>query len=77
MSTQDIINPTSASNKHQQRDYPLYTKVRMRKDNVRKIKARATKYAQSFDDIVSEMIQKVEQCEQRERIQEQLRSEKK
>jgi hypothetical protein len=75
MSTQDIVNPTeqSVANEQQQREYPLYAKVRMRKDNIRKIKARTTRYAQSFDEIVSEILQKVEQCEQRERIQEQLR----
>jgi hypothetical protein len=68
MSTQDIIEPTDTSNKHQLRDYVLYTKVRMRKDNVRKIKARATKYGQSFDDIIGEILAKLQEEERIENM---------
>jgi hypothetical protein len=46
-----------------ERDYPLYRTVRLRKDNILKIKKRATKYGQSFDDIVTEMISVLESFE--------------
>jgi hypothetical protein len=38
------------------RDYPLYRTCRLRKDHVLKIKARATRYGQTFDSIVGEML---------------------
>jgi hypothetical protein len=38
------------------RQYPLYTSVRIRNSNLEKIKARATRYNESIDDLISDMI---------------------
>jgi hypothetical protein len=46
-----------------EREYPLYQTVRMRKENVRRIKARISKYGQTFDFIVEEMLNTIERYE--------------
>jgi hypothetical protein len=46
-----------------EREYPLYQTVRMRKENVRRIKARISKYGQTFDSIVEKMLNTIEQYE--------------
>jgi hypothetical protein len=61
MSTQDI--PNTKTNAEPKREYPLYRAVRMRKVNVKKIKARATKYGQTFDEIITEMLTELGQKE--------------
>jgi hypothetical protein len=42
------------------RDYPLYTSIKIRKSNLEKIKARATRYNQSVDDLITDMIMKLD-----------------
>ena len=42
------------------RDYPLYTSIKIRKSNLEKIKARATRYNQSVDDLITDMILKLD-----------------
>jgi hypothetical protein len=41
------------------RDYPLYTSIKIRKSNLEKIKARATRFNQSIDDLITDMIWKL------------------
>ena len=42
------------------RDYPLLTSIKIRKSNLEKIKARATRYNQSVDDLITDMILKLD-----------------
>jgi hypothetical protein len=42
------------------REYPLYTSIKIRHSNLEKIKARATKYNQSIDDLITDMILKLD-----------------
>ena len=42
------------------RDYPLLTSIKIRKSNLEKIKARATRYNQSVDDLITDMIMKLD-----------------
>jgi DNA/RNA endonuclease G (NUC1) len=42
------------------RDYPLYTSIKIRKSNLEKIKARATRFNQSIDDLITDMILKLD-----------------
>jgi hypothetical protein len=69
MNIQDIQNPTIALNDldeiQRQREYPLYQTVRMRKENVRRIKTRITRYGQTFDDIVAAILAELERKESR------------
>ena len=48
------------------RDYPLYTSIKIRKSNLEKIKARATRYNQSIDDLITDMVLKLDFYEQQE-----------
>ena len=59
MSTQTI--PLREQEKQTyKRHYPLYTSVRIRNSNLEKIKARATRYNQSVDDLITDMIMKLD-----------------
>ncbi|MDQ3839897.1 MAG: hypothetical protein M3297_11580 [Thermoproteota archaeon] len=42
------------------RKYPLYTSIKIRHSNLEKIKARATRYNQSVDDLIKDMILKLD-----------------
>jgi hypothetical protein len=42
------------------RDYPLYTSIKVRHSNLEKIKARATRFNQSIDDLITDMILKLD-----------------
>jgi hypothetical protein len=46
-----------------QRSYPLYKSVRIRDTNLEKIKARATRFNQTVDDLISDMIMKLDYYE--------------
>ena len=61
MSTQNTFEQEQKQGQDYKREYPLHRTVRLRKDNLVKIKARATKYGQSFDDIITEMLLELEQ----------------
>jgi hypothetical protein len=43
-----------------QRTYPLYKSVRIRESNLEKIKARATRFNQTIDDLIGDMILKLD-----------------
>jgi hypothetical protein len=45
------------------RSYPTYKTVRLSYRNLDKIRRRATKYKQTIDEIVTEILQKLEQYE--------------
>jgi hypothetical protein len=62
MSTQTIPSQQQEKETYK-RNYPLYTSVRIRNSNLEKIKARATRYNQSVDDLISDMIMKLEYYE--------------
>ena len=42
------------------RQYPLYKTVRIRNSNPEKIKSKATKYGQSVDDIIIDILSQLE-----------------
>lgn len=42
------------------REYPLYTSIKIRHSNLEKIKARTTRYNQSIDDLITDMILKLD-----------------
>jgi hypothetical protein len=42
------------------REYPLYTSIKIRHSNLEKIKARATRFNQSIDDLITDMILKLD-----------------
>jgi hypothetical protein len=42
------------------RVYPLYTSIKIRHSNLEKIKARATRFNQSIDDLITDMILKLD-----------------
>jgi hypothetical protein len=46
-----------------QRSYPLYKSVRIRDTNLEKIKKRATRYNQTVDDLIGDMIMKLDYYE--------------
>jgi hypothetical protein len=46
-----------------QRSYPLYKSVRIRDVNLDKIKARATRYNQTVDDLITDMIMRLDYYE--------------
>lgn len=43
-----------------QRSYPLFKSVRIRTTNLDKIKARATRFNQTIDDLIGDMIMKLD-----------------
>ena len=45
------------------RQYPLYKTVRIRGEHLRKIKDRGSRYGQSFDEIIGEILKKLEYYE--------------
>ena len=51
---------TQTTQETYKREYPLYTSVRIRNSNLEKIKQRATRYGQSVDDIITEMLNGLE-----------------
>jgi hypothetical protein len=57
MSTQNTLE------QDHKREYPLYRTVRLRKDNIVKIKARTTRYGESFDDIVAKILDQLQAYE--------------
>jgi len=50
---------TQTTQETYKREYPLYTSVRIRNSNLEKIKQRATRYGQSVDDIITEMLKEL------------------
>jgi hypothetical protein len=42
------------------RKYPLYTSIKIRHSNLEKIKARVTRFNQSIDDLITDMILKLD-----------------
>jgi hypothetical protein len=61
MSIQDTLE--RGEGQDYKREYPLFRTCRLRKDNILKIKKRATRYGQTFDEIVSEMLSELEAYE--------------
>ena len=45
------------------RGYPLYTSIKIRKSNLEKIKSKATRFNQSIDDLITDMILKLDSYE--------------
>jgi NRPS condensation-like uncharacterized protein len=54
------INPEEYKYKRQ---YPLYKTVRIKASNLVRIQARVTKYKMTIDDIITEILQKLEYYE--------------
>ena len=51
---------TQTTQQAYKRQYPLYKTVRIRNSNLEKIKSRATKYGQSVDDIITDILSQLE-----------------
>ena len=51
---------TTPLQKAYKREYPLYTSIKIRHSNLEKIKARATRFNQSIDDLITDMILKLD-----------------
>jgi NRPS condensation-like uncharacterized protein len=49
--------------KEYKREYPLYTSIKIRHSNLGRIKARATRYNQTVDDIVTVILGRLEYYE--------------
>jgi hypothetical protein len=52
-------NTENISKKQIQREYPLYRSVRIRESHLDAIKARATRFNQTIDDLIGDMIMKI------------------
>jgi hypothetical protein len=46
-----------------QRSYPLYKSVRIRETNLEKIKSRATRFNQTIDDLISDILMRIDYYE--------------
>lgn len=55
-----LSTQTSPGQKAYKREYPLYTSIKIRHSNLEKIKARATRFNQSIDDLITDMILKLD-----------------
>ncbi len=62
MYIQDISNPKE-KHKEVQRSYPLFKTVRIKATNLDRIKQRATRYSQTIDDLVEDLLMKVDYYE--------------
>jgi hypothetical protein len=51
---------TQTTRETYKREYPLFTSIKIRHSNLEKIKARATRYNQSIDDLITDMILKLD-----------------
>jgi hypothetical protein len=51
---------TQTTSEGYRRQYPLYTSIKIRHSNLEKIRARATRYNQSVDDLITEIILKLD-----------------
>jgi hypothetical protein len=51
---------TQTTKERYKREYPLYTSIKIRHSNLEKIKARATRFNQSIDDLITDMILKLD-----------------
>jgi NRPS condensation-like uncharacterized protein len=54
---------TQTTRETYKREYPLYTSIKIRHSNLEKIKARATRYNQTVDDLITDMIMKLDYYE--------------
>ena len=61
-----LATKTTPTRETLKREYPLYTSIKIRYSNLEKIKARATRYNQSVDDLITDMILKLEFYEKQE-----------
>ena len=55
-----LTTQTTPSREMFKREYPLYTSIKIRRSNLEKIKGRATRFNQSIDDLISDMILKLD-----------------
>ena len=55
-----LTTQTTPLQKAYKREYPLYTSIKIRHSNLEKIKARATRFNQSVDDLITDMILKLD-----------------
>jgi hypothetical protein len=46
-----------------QRSYPLYKSVRIRETHLEKIKSRATRFNQTIDDLISDILMRIDYYE--------------
>jgi xanthine dehydrogenase molybdopterin-binding subunit B len=51
---------TQSTQQTYKRQYPPYKTVRIRNSNLEKIKSKATKYGQSIDDIITDILDQLE-----------------
>jgi hypothetical protein len=58
-----MYTKTISKNDRVERTYPLFKSVRIRTTNLDKIKARATRFNQTIDDLISDMILKIDYYE--------------
>jgi hypothetical protein len=61
-----ISTQTTPGQKAYKREHPLYTSIKIRHSNLDKIKARATRYSQSVDDLITDLIMKLDFYENKE-----------
>ena len=54
------MKATQTTRETYKRKYPLYTSIKIRHKNLEKIKARATRFNQSIDDLITDMILKLD-----------------
>ena len=55
-----MLSTQTTPRKTFKREYPLYTSIKIRHSNLEKIKARATRFNQSIDDLITDMILKLD-----------------
>lgn len=55
-----LTTQTTSGRNVYKREYPLFTSIKIRHSNLEKIKARATRYDQSIDDLITDMIMKLD-----------------
>jgi len=60
MYLQNISKVKEEEKERIQRSYPLFKSVRIRTINLDKIKARATRFNQTIDDLIGDMIMKLD-----------------
>jgi NRPS condensation-like uncharacterized protein len=51
---------TQTTKERYKREYPLYTSIKIRHSNLEKIKSRATRYGQSIDDIITDILSQMD-----------------
>jgi hypothetical protein len=58
-----MYTKTISKNEKILRSYPLYKSVRIRESNLEKIKARAARFNQTIDDLISDILMRIDYYE--------------